>query len=226
MGANLLLIFLQNNLMVEENYFNLLMRGGWILLPIFVLFFLSIVIIIERWLVIRESEGKDDFWLSRVIELLKENKTEKAMIYCSELKNSSAKVIDAGLEEVDNELNEIQETMQVEARQEISRLEKGLNYLGITAAIAPMLGFLGTIFGVIKIFYNISVTNDLSISSISDGLYQKMICSGVGLFVGIIAYSGYYILNGKIDRLVNRMEKDTNAIIKCIRGIRRVDDEN
>jgi len=96
-----------------------------------------------------------------------------------------------------------------------------LNYLGITAAIAPMMGFLGTIFGVINIFYNISVTNDLSIASISDGLYQKMICSGVGLFVGIIAYSGYYLLNGKIDNVVSRMEKDSGEALKYIRQLKK-----
>jgi len=84
-----------------------------------------------------------------------------------------------------------------------------------------MLGFLGTIFGVIKIFYNISVTNDLNIANISDGLYQKMICSGAGLFVGIIAYSGYYILNGRIDKIVVKIDKSSNDLLKEIRLYKR-----
>lgn len=113
--------------------------------------------------------------------------------------------------------------MQIEARQQISLMEDQMNYLGITAAIAPMLGFLGTIFGVIKIFYNISVTNDLNIASISDGLYQKMICSGAGLFVGIIAYSGFYVLNGFIDKAVLKIDKDSNEMMKAIRAYKRTE---
>ena len=127
----------------------------------------------------------------------------------------------AGLESAEHEDNEIQDALQSEARQQISLLERGMNYLGITASIAPMLGFLGTIFGVIKIFYNISVTNDLNIANISDGLYQKMICSGAGLFVGIIAYSGYYILNGRIDRIVVNIDKYSNNLLKDIRNQKR-----
>lgn len=221
MSNHLLVIFLQEVMpvseVVEESYFSILMKGGWILLPIFLLFFLSVYVIIERWLVIKHSENKDRMWLSRVKELINEGKGQKAFMFCAQVNNSSARIIRAGLEELDNGVEEVQEAIQVESRQEISRLELRMNYLGITAAIAPMLGFLGTIFGVIKIFYNISVTNDLNIANISDGLYQKMICSGVGLFVGIIAYAGFYYLNGKIDRLVVLMEKDSNEVLKSIR---------
>jgi biopolymer transport protein ExbB len=101
-----------------------------------------------------------------------------------------------------------------------------MNYLGITASIAPMLGFLGTIFGVIQIFYNISATGDLNIAAISDGLYQKMICSGAGLLVGIVAYSGFYILNGRIDKVVLNIDKSSNDILKAIKAAKRGDTKN
>jgi len=222
---NLLFVMLQTDLpvptVVKESYFSILLKGGWILLPIFLLLFIAIFVIIERWIVIQSAENKDNSWFSRVMELIKDKKPAKAAMYCAGKKNASAKVISAGLENVENDMIDIQEVMQLEARQEVARMEKGLNYLGITAAIAPMMGFLGTIFGVINIFYNISVTNDLSIASISDGLYQKMICSGVGLFVGIIAYSGYYLLNGKIDNVVSRMEKDSGEALKYIRQLKK-----
>lgn len=218
---DILFVLLQDVLpvskVVEESYFSLLMKGGWILLPIFLLLFLSVYVIIERWLVIKHTENKDRMWIPQIKELISENKIQKASLFCSKMNNSSAKIAFSGLEEVENGVEEVQEAMQVESRQEINRLEQHMNYLGITASIAPMLGFLGTIFGVIKIFYNISVTNDLNIANISDGLYQKMICSGAGLFVGIVAYAGYYYLNGKIDRVVSQMEKDSNEILKSIR---------
>lgn len=203
------------------SYFSLVLKGGWVLLPIFLLSILAIYTIIERWLTISKLGKKDSVWLSRVIELVAENKTDKAVKFCVTCPYASAKVIAAGLKEADKSVQEVEEAMQTEARQQIYQLEKGMNYLGITASIAPMLGFLGTIFGVILIFYNISMTNDLNIANISDGLYQKMICSGAGLLVGIIAYSGYYVLNGRIDRIVVSIDKDSNDVLKAVRANKR-----
>jgi biopolymer transport protein ExbB len=229
---NLLTIFLQATASLtpqqphalEESYFDLLLKGGWILLPIFLLSLLSIYVIINRTLVIRKLGEKDQVWFSRVWELVQERKIDKAIKFSFEKQTASAKVIAAGLKEIDNEEKDIEDAMQIESRQQISLLENHMNYLGITAAIAPMLGFLGTIFGVIKIFYNISVTNDLNIASISDGLYQKMICSGAGLFVGIIAYAGFYVINGFIDKVVLKIDKDSNEIMKAIRAYKRGED--
>lgn len=205
----------------EESYLSLVMKGGWILLPIFLLSLLSIYVIINKWLVISRLGKKDSIWLSRVVELVHEGKIDKALKFCVERPYASAKVIAAGLKEFDKEEAEIQEAMEVESRQQISILEDQLNWLGITASIAPMLGFLGTIFGVIKIFYDIARTNDLAIDTISTGLYQKMICSGAGLLVGIIAYSGYYLLNGRVDKTVVNIDKESNEVLKAIRAYKR-----
>jgi len=206
----------------NENYFQLLMKGGWIMVPLFLLFFLSIYMFIERLVSINTLGKSDANLFTRISELVADNKIEKAIKFCNENPSTYAKVLAAGLEaSIEGEDVEIQDALQSEARQQISILERGMNYLGITASIAPMLGFLGTIFGVIKIFYNISVTDDLNIANISDGLYQKMICSGTGLFVGIIAYSGYYILNGRIDRIVVNLDKYTNNLLKDIRSYKR-----
>lgn len=205
----------------EESYLSLVMKGGWILLPIFLLSLLSIYVIINKWLVISRLGKKDSVWLSRVVELVHEGKIDKALKFCVERPYASAKVIAAGLKEFDKDDAEIQEAMEVEARVQVSTLEDQMNWLGITASIAPMLGFLGTIFGVIKIFYDIARTNDLAIDTISTGLYQKMICSGAGLLVGIIAYSGYYILNGRIDKTVVNIDKESNEVLKAIRACKR-----
>ena len=174
------------------------------MLPIAILSILAIYYIIERTLIIRKVGKSDSIWQSRIVELISENKIEQALKFCFEKPYILGKVIAAGLKEKEDTIAEIEETMEVEARQQVSKLENHMNYLGIIASIAPMLGFLGTIFGVINIFYNISQTADLDIATISDGLYQKMICSGAGLLVGIVAYAGYYVLNGNID---SRSEK-------------------
>ncbi|MDR1652373.1 MAG: MotA/TolQ/ExbB proton channel family protein [Prevotellaceae bacterium] len=203
-----------------ESYFSLLLKGGWILLPLFLLLLLAIYVIIERAVILSSLSKSDSVWFARVNELLSENKTEKATKFCNEQPNAYARVVGAGLAEANQPVEAIQESMQSEANQQINRMEQHMNWLGITASIAPMLGFLGTIFGVIKIFYDIALTNDFEIATISDGLYQKMICSGVGLFVGIIAYSGYYLLNGKIDRIIAGMDKYANEILRTIRSIK------
>ena len=205
----------------EESYLSLVMKGGWILLPIFLLSLLAIYVIINKWLVVNRLGKKDSVWLSRVVELIHEGKVDKALKFCVERPYASAKVIAAGLKDFDHDDKEIQESMEVEARQQISILENQMNWLGITASIAPMLGFLGTIFGVIKIFYDIAKTNDLAIDTISTGLYQKMICSGAGLLVGIIAYAGYYVLNGRIDKVVVNIDKESNEVLKAIRAYKR-----
>ncbi|HMM03336.1 MAG: MotA/TolQ/ExbB proton channel family protein [Dysgonomonas sp.] len=205
----------------EESYLSLVMKGGWILLPIFLLSLLAIYVIINKWLVVNRLGKKDSVWLSRVVELIHEGKVDKALKFCVERPYASAKVIAAGLKDFDRDDKEIQESMEVEARQQISILESQMNWLGITASIAPMLGFLGTIFGVIKIFYDIAKTNDLAIDTISTGLYQKMICSGAGLLVGIIAYAGYYVLNGRIDKVVVNIDKESNEVLKAIRAYKR-----
>lgn len=205
----------------NQNYFLLLLKGGWVLLPLSILFVISNYVFIERWVSINILGKVDATWTARINEMVAEGKIDKAIKFCNERQTTYAKVLAAGLQAAEGDDIEVQDALQSEARQQISVLEKSMNYLGISASIAPMMGFLGTIFGVIKIFYNISITNDLNIANISDGLYQKMICSGAGLFVGIIAYSGYYILNGRIDRVVVRMDKYSNDLLKEIRSYKR-----
>ncbi len=191
------------------------------MVPIAILSIIAIYFIIERWLVINRVGNTNSIWQSRVIELISENKKEQALKFCYEKPYATGKVIAAGLKEESESIEEIESEMQIEARMQIAQMESHTNYLGIIASIAPMLGFLGTIFGVITIFYNISQTADLDIATISDGLYQKMICSGAGLLVGIIAYSGYYVINGRIDRIVVNMDKDSNEALKAMRIIRK-----
>ena len=129
-------------------------------------------------------------------------------------------MVAAGLKNDNRTLQDVEESMQIQARLQISKMEKGMNYLAITASVAPMLGFLGTIFGVIRIFYDISKSGVLDISTISNGLYEKMICSGTGLLVGIIAYSGYSLLNNRIDKIVLQMDVVANEALKAIRADR------
>ncbi len=206
---------------LEESYFSLILKGGWILLPIFLLSLLSIYVIINKWFVIDKLGKKDSIWLSRVLELIHDNKIDKAVKICVERPHAAGQVIGSGLKDFDNTIEDVQESMEVEARQQLSELESQMNWLAVTASIAPMLGFLGTIFGVIKIFYDIARTNDLAIDTISTGLYQKMICSGAGLLVGIIAFAGYHLLNGRIDKIVVDLDRASNEALRAIKAVKK-----
>ena len=205
----------------EESYLNIIMKGGWILLPLFLLSLVSVYVIIERWVKVSIAGRNNHAWFTNTIELIGEGKINEAFHSCLESPSPSAKVVAEGLKLAGDDDKDIEEAMMVESRQQMTQLDHQMNYLGIISSIAPMLGFLGTIFGVIKIFYNISVTNNLDIATISDGLYQKMICSGVGLLVGIIAYSGFYLINGKIDKIVARIDKDSNEMLRAIRNYKK-----
>jgi len=207
------------------NYFNLLLKGGLVMVPLAILSVLAVYFMIERFLVINKLGKFDSVWFSRVTELISENKIDQAYKFRIEKPYVIAKIIGAGLKDKDEDIDTIEKTMEVEARQQISVMENHMNYLSIIASIAPMLGFLGTIFGVITIFYNISQTANLDIASISDGLYQKMICSGTGLLVGILAYAAFYILNTKIDNVVVKLDGQSNEVLKLLRTYKKTQQE-
>lgn len=203
---------------ISDSYFTLLLKGGWILLPLFLLFALSIYVIIERMVVFKTLGKTDSVWFARIKDLVYEYKFDSAEKFCQASTNSYSKVVEAGLGQVNNDIEAVQTAMQGEATQQVARMEKHLNWLSITASVAPMLGFLGTIFGVINIFFRIAQTNEFEIATIADGLYQKMVSSAVGLFVGIVAYAGYYLLNGRIDTIVANMDKYSNDLVNMLRG--------
>lgn len=212
--------YIDNTSGFEESYLSLILRGGWILVPIFLLSLLSIAIIVGKAFSLSGKGKHNDIWLSRLLELIHEDKIEKALDLSTKLDSSEAIVVREGLKDFSQDAEIIEEAMELEARIEINRLEKHMNLLAITASIAPMLGFLGTIFGVIKIFYSISMTADISIANISEGLYEKMISSGSGLLVGIIAFTGYHLLNTKIDNIVINIDKTSNTVLKAIKAVK------
>ncbi|MNG04464.1 Biopolymer transport protein ExbB [compost metagenome] len=129
---------------------------------------------------------------------------------------AAANILKEGVMVIGRPIAEIESNMDRAADIEIGEMERRLGHLGLIAGIAPTLGFIGTISGVIKIFYSISVTENISIGNISGGLYEKMISSGSGLIVGIIAYSAYHLLNGKIDDFALKIQKQILEFVNII----------
>ncbi len=199
-----------------ENMFQIFLKGGWILIPIIFLSIVSFFVIIERWVVLRKASKVPNL-MGTISPLVKEGKIDEAIQICKTNDQPVGAVLEAGLHSVGYTLRDIQDAMEAEAHQQVDNLSRGNHYLVIIATIAPMFGFLGTIFGVIKIFYNISLADNISIGIISGGLYQKMISSATGLMVGIIAFAGYHLLNSKIDRITSVIERQANELLVAIR---------
>lgn len=198
---------------VNENYFDIIIKGGWILIPIAFLSLIAIFVIVDRYIVLRKAANEDERVIAQVKDYILNGKTDSALATCERSNQPIGLVVAEGIRSMDYSIEDIREAMEGKSREVMNMLETRMNILSLVASIAPMLGFLGTIMGVIKIFYTISLTDNLSIGSISDGLYQKMICSAAGLLVGIVAFIGYQLLNGKIDKIAAKMEKQGNDFI-------------
>ena len=199
-----------------NNIAELLMKGGYIMIPIILLSIFSIYLFIERFIYIRRSSVIDATMVSNVITGIRNKNIEEALNQVKYSNSSLGKILESGLENPGKNAKEAESYMEATANIEISVMEKDTGYLGIIAGIAPMLGFIGTISGVIKIFYNISLADKISIGIIAGGLYQKMICSGTGLIVGVIAYAAYHYLQMMIDRFSIDMQRQVNEVIKVL----------
>jgi biopolymer transport protein ExbB len=185
---------------------DLILKGGWIMVPLFLLSFVSIYIIIERYITIRRAAGNPDSFMAGIRALMVKGDLPGAKMLCAQNPSPLARMVEKGLRRIGLPLKEIETSVENVGKIEIARLEKNINILGIIAGIAPMLGFVGTIIGVIKIFYAINATGEFGISQIAGGLYTKMVTSAAGLIVGIIAHVGYHWLSILVERMVFRME--------------------
>jgi biopolymer transport protein ExbB len=200
----------------EISVLEFIFKGGFFLIPISILLFYTFYVIIERYLYIHKASKIDEKLMIDIRDTLNSGKLDLARTIAERSNSASGNIIKEGILVIGRPIAEIESNMDRAADIEIGEMEKHLGHLGLIAGIAPTLGFIGTISGVIKIFYSISVTENISIGNISGGLYEKMISSGSGLIVGIIAYSAYHLLNGKIDNFALKIQKQILEFVNII----------
>jgi biopolymer transport protein ExbB len=200
----------------EISVLEFIFKGGFFLIPIALLLFYTIYIIIERYIYIKKATKHDPHLLKDIRTHLNSGNIALAISAAERDGAASANVIKEGIQTIGRPIAEIESNMEKVANIEIGEMEKKLAILGLVAGIAPTLGFIGTISGVIKIFYSISVTENISIGNISGGLYEKMISSGAGLIVGIVAYSGYHLYNSMIDNYSLNMQRHVLEFVNII----------
>lgn len=200
----------------EISLFSMVAKGGVIMIPLAILLLMSIYVMVERLLTISKAAKKNATLLASVKEMIDNGNLTNARSLCKSVNTPEAIMLEQGISRIGQSMQEIREAMDKAGSSELSRLEKNMSILNITGRIAPMFGFIGTIIGVIKIFYDISVAKTVEIEVISSGLYQKMITSGGGLVVGVIAFIGYHFLNARIDKLAHRMEETQIAFLDIL----------
>ena len=197
----------------EELSFSLIemaMKGGWIMIPLLLLSILTIYIFGERWWAIRKASQIDENFMRNIHDYIHEGKIKAAINLCNTQETPIARLIEKGIERIGRPLNDIQTAVENMGNVEISRLEKGLPMLATIAGGAPMIGFLGTVIGMIQAFYNMSQAgSNVDITLLSGGIYTAMVTTVAGLIVGIIAYFGYNYLVARIDNIVYKMESNT-----------------
>lgn len=181
-------------------------KGGPIMYPLALLLLISIYILVERLLVLGKASKTNKELLQSIKEMINTGNLSNAISMCKNINTPESTMLEQGISRIGQPITEIRTAMDKSGANEISKIEKNLNVLNIIGRIAPMFGFIGTIIGVITIFYDISLAKTVEIEVISKGLYQKMVTSAGGLVVGVIAFVCYHWLNSRIDKLANRME--------------------
>jgi len=185
-------------------------KGGWLMLVLLLLSFLAIYIFGEKFWEIRKSSGINRKFMKKIHGLVAEGNIEAALELCRKDNTTISKLIEKGIERLGRPLPDIQASIENMGNVEVARLERGLPILATISGGAPMIGFLGTVTGMIRAFFNMAQAgSNVDITLLSGGIYEAMLTTVGGLFVGIIAYFGYNFLTSRISDLVFQMESVT-----------------
>lgn len=196
---------------------DLISLGSWYIMgPLALMSLATIYIVIERMMALGKANREDKDFMNKIRDYVHEGKIDSARNLCAQSSAPSARMVEKGLQRMGKPAKEIESAMESAGRIELTRLEKGSSVLRLVARLAPMFGFIGTIMGVIKIFYDISLTDNISIAVISSGLYQKMVTSAGGLVVGIVAFAGYHLVHSMVERVTDKMERTSLAFMDLL----------
>ena len=195
---------------------DMVMKGGWIMIPIAFLGFVACYFFFERYLYLNAVTKEKKELVSSIKQYLKNADIKSARMFAAQDGSATGKILQVGLEHIGKPMKELESMMESAANIEVAEMERNMGYLGIIAGVAPMLGFIGTIGGIIRIFYDISQTDNITIGIIAGGLYEKMITSGAGLFVGVISYCAYHILQQRVNVFTLKMQKDVFDFMRSI----------
>ena len=196
----------------------LLSYGGWYIMgPLALMSIIAVYILIERVITLNKARKVDGDFMHKIRDYVHSNKLDSARNLCDNSSSPVARVIGRGIARIGSPAKDIETAMEGAGRLEVSRLERGIGLLSLFAKLAPMFGFIGTIIGVINIFYEISLSDNISVGNISEGLYQKMVTSAAGLIVGIVSFTAYFAVNNLVERVVEKIDGTGQQFLDLLR---------
>ncbi len=199
------------------SYWDLAMKGGWVNMLIFFLSLIAIYIFFDRFFVIRKAAREDSTLMNSIKDYIHEGKIESALALCNSHDHPVARMLGKGIRLIGRPIQDVHAAIENAGRLEIYNLEKGLAALATVAGGAPMLGFLGTVIGMIKAFYDMAnAGNNVDITTLSDGIYTALITTVAGLIVGIMAYFAYNILVARVEKVVFILEARTSEFMDIL----------
>jgi biopolymer transport protein ExbB len=197
----------QSTAQAKLTLLDLTVKGGWVMIPIILLSFVAAYIFIERFYVIRKASQEDQNFMNRIKDYIHESKIDAALALCRSTDSPSARMVEKGISRLGRPLQDINTAIENVGKLEISKLEKGFPTLATITGAEPMLGFLGTVIGMVQSFYAMSQAgNNIEVSMMSDGIYTALITTVAGLIVGILGYFAYNMLVVRVERVVFNLE--------------------
>ena len=192
---------------VKMNILNLAMKGGWVMIPIVLLFFIAVGIFIERLLVIKKASKESDSFMERIKDYILSGRIDSAKSLCQKTYTPYARMIEKGINRLGRPSHDIQVAIENVGVIEVAKLEKGFPWIATTAAIAPMLGFFGTVTGMVRAFFAMAnAGTNVDITLLSSGIYEALVTTVTGLAVGIPVLFAYNYLVAKVDGVIAKME--------------------
>ncbi len=188
------------------SFFELLKMGGWIMIPLALMLLLAVYVFAERTIAIRNAGKIDDNFMNIIRDNIVTGNIAAARNFAKNNNTPVARIIDKGIQRIGKPLDSIEKSMDNVGTLETYKLEKNLGVLSVVSKAAPIFGFVGTLVGMMQLFSSITASNAFEVSTISGGLYTKIITSITGLVIGLFAYLGYSYLNTQIDKASNKME--------------------
>lgn len=199
------------------SFIELAFKGGYIMIPILALSIVAVYIFFERYSAIKKAAKIDSNFMNNIKEYILDGKVEASLTICKSINSPVARMIEKGISRIGRPLNDVNVAIENVGKLEVSKLEKGLPTLATVAGAAPMIGFLGTVMGMIDAFYNMSnAGNNIDVSLLSGGIYAAMVTTVAGLIVGIIAYFAYNILVAKVEKVVFTLEATTTEFMDIL----------
>lgn len=200
-------------------FFELMLEGGILMIPIFILFSIAVYVIAERWSALNRTNQKIEPFLERIERYLKNGRPKDALAFCDDFDKPLARILKAGIKRLGRPIRDIEDAIDNAGKKEIFNLEKRMNWLATIAGVAPLLGFTGTVTGMIEAFIDIqNLEGNVNPSVLAGGIWEALITTAAGLIVGLIAFGAYNFLLGKINRTIFELENASADFIDLLQS--------